>query len=367
MDEEKNTLNFKIQTFEYRGHRVKTVFCNGVPHVIATDALLRIAQGRVSVGATPYYALQFLEALDEMGISSLSDVTCADIRKFADSISGVSDGIVDQYVAVINGLFDSFVELGGIAHPTIIGGDATFCAFAKPYKSTHHLTIAGKVLQLSCKKPKKEKDYSAPSYLKWYTDDQIDIICKTLSLRDRCIFLISVEAGYRISSVLSIKLDFNNLKNGIVTETRSKTGKTHPAKISAQLTQWIVQYVSGQRRRVVQKAGNDPGNLFLTTTGNSVVYSHFYKNLKYSQKKISNEQPEMNDISLHTHAGRSTYFNRLMHKNQEAKAKGMPSLSDQQIMHLMDWKTMDCLSAYYNFMEKGIDPSALWHDLFDEY
>lgn len=105
-------MEYSVQTFTYNGKKIKTVFCGGLPDTVATDALLRIAQGRVSVGALPYYAKNFLTALAETGISSLSGVTCADIRFFADTfLSDASAGVVKQYAAVINGIFDSFVEL----------------------------------------------------------------------------------------------------------------------------------------------------------------------------------------------------------------------------------------------------------------
>lgn len=360
-------MEYSVQTFTYNGKKIKTVFCGGLPDTVATDALLRIAQGRVSVGALPYYAKIFLTALAETGISSLSGVTCADIRFFADTfLSDASAGVVKQYAAVINGIFDSFVELNGVVHPTLLSGDATYLASAKPYKSTHHHTIAGKVLMLCCKQEAKANDRAAPLYCKWYTDAEIDIIGQTLSLRDRCIFRLSVETGYRISSVLSIKLDIDALRRGYVQETRSKTGPIHAARISSELMDLLIRYIFGKRRQIAEKTGKDSDSLFLTTTGRPAEYGHFQKALKYAEEKIRQSHPEMHDITLHTHAGRSTFFNRLMCKNEEAKKNGLPYLSDAQIMALMDWVTMQCLDAYYDFLNKGINPSVLWKDYYDD-
>jgi len=82
------------------------------------------------------------------------------------------------------------------------------------------------------------------TYTKWYTPEEIELVANALSLRDRCIFLCSVETGYRISSVLSITANADHIKRGFVEETFSKTGRLHQAQISPYLQRCLAQSTS---------------------------------------------------------------------------------------------------------------------------
>lgn len=314
------------------------------------------------------YARIFCEYLLTKGITDLADVTAADLRFFAEELvsAGKSAAVVNAYASLIGEIFNAFMELNGHPHSTLLRGDAAFAAGGRGRKRRKNYTIASSIIGRKVSPKDRRKKATMVTYTKWYTLEEIELVANTLSLRDRCIFLCSVETGYRISSVLSIFTNNENIKNGFVQETFSKTGPTHSAGITPQLQRALVEYMTTERRRVLEKTDEDNEYLFLTSKGKNagkpVTYNAFYIALKTAEKKIHETHPDKQDMVLHTHAGRSTFFNRLMHHNLEQKKAGKECLSDNQICHLMDWSSMDCLEAYYDFQERALPPTPLYED-----
>ena len=315
-----------------------------------------------------YYAQHFHTYLIESGITDLSEVTAADIRFFAEGLvaSGKSVSVINAYASFIGEIFSAFMELNGHPHSTLLKGDAAFAAGGRSKKQRSNFTLAATIIRRKVSTKETRKKAAMITYTKWYTPEEIELVSQSLSLRDRCIFLTSVETGYRISSVLSILANAEDLKNGIVEETFSKTGPTHAAGISPMLQRYLVEYMTTERHRMVEKTGEDNEHLFLTNkgknTGKPVSYNAFYIALKTAEKKIHEAHPDKQDMVLHTHAGRSTFFNRLMHHNLEQKQARKECLSDNQICHLMDWTSMNCLEAYYDFQERALPPTPLYED-----
>ncbi len=314
------------------------------------------------------YARIFCDHLLQKGITDLADVTAADLRFFAEELisAGKSAAVVSAYASLIGEIFAAFMELNGHPHSTLLKGDAAFAAGGRGKKRRNNFTLAATIIRRKVSKKETRQKIAMVTYTKWYTPEEVQLVAHNLSLRDRCIFLISVETGYRISSVLFILANTENIKNGFVEETFSKTGSTHAARISPTLQRYLAEYMATERRRVVEKAGEDNGFLFLTSKGKNagkpLSYNAFYLALKAAEKKIHEAHPDKQDMVLHTHAGRSTFFNRLMHNNLERKQAGENYLSDSQICHLMDWSSMDCLDAYYDFQERALPPTPLYED-----
>lgn len=332
-------------------------------------ALVDLQTKRQSSGKSLcYYARHFCTYLQEKDVADLSEVTAADVRFFTETLiaEGKSASVLEAYAALISEIFNAFLELNGHPHPTLMKGDAEYATGGRGKKRRKHYTLAGNIIRRKVSKKEKNKAIPMVTYTKWYTPGEIKIVASTLSLRDRCIFLCSVETGYRISSVLSIMANSDDIKNGFVEETFSKTGRLHQAQISLFLQRSLVEYMSSERRRVTDKVGQDCGYLFIGHKGKNVgkqlSYNAFYLALQAAEKKIHSAYPNRQDIKLHSHAGRSTYFNTLMHQNLERKLAGKDYLSDTSICHLMDWKSMECLAAYYDFQERAIPPSPLYED-----
>jgi len=332
-------------------------------------ALVDLQTKRQSSGKSLcYYARHFCTYLQEKSIADLSEVTAADIRFFAETLieEGKSAPVVEAYAALISEIFNAFLELNGHPHPTLMKGDAEYATGGRGKKKRKHYTLAGSIIRRKVSKKEKNKSIPMVTYTKWYTPEEIEMVANTLSLRDRCVFLCSVETGYRISSVLSIMANTDNIKNCFVEETFSKTGRLHQAQISPYLQRCLAEYMSAERRCVTDKVGHDCGYLFVVRKGKDVgkplSYNAFYLALKAAEKRIHSTYPDKKDMKLHSHAGRSTYFNTLMHQNLKRKQTGQPYLSDSTICHLMDWKSMECLDAYYDFRERAIPPSPLYED-----
>ena len=332
-------------------------------------ALVDLQTKRQSSGKSLcYYARHFCTYLQEKDVADLSEVTAADVRFFTETLiaEGKSASVLEAYAALISEIFDSFLELNGHPHPTLTKGDAEYAAGGRGKKRRKHYTLAGNIIRRKVSMKEKNKAIPIVTYTKWYTPEEVEMVADMLSLRDRCVFLCSVETGYRISSVLSIMANTDDIKNGFVEETFSKTGRLHQAQISAYLQRCLAEYMATERCRVIDKVGQDCGHLFVgqkgKNAGKPLSYNAFYLALKAAEEKIHSAYPDRQDMMLHSHAGRSTYFNTLMHQNLERKQAGEEYLSDSKICHLMDWKTMDCLDAYYNYQERAIPPSPLYED-----
>ena len=344
---------------------------DGLPNLVVpiNTALIDLQSKRQSSGKSlGYYAQHFYAYLVEKGVSDFCDVTAADIRFFAEKLvqEEKSSAVIQAYASLIGEVLDAFCELNGRPHITLLKGDAVYAAGGRGKKRRKHYTLASTIILR--KANNKEQNATVPmlTYTKWYTPEDVNLVFHQLPLRDRCIFLCSIETGYRISSVLSIRANPEHIRNGFVEETFSKTGRLHRAQISPLLQRSIAEYMSNQRRCVTQKAARDDGYLFTThkgeRAGQVLSYNAFYLALKSAEKHIHETFPDKQGLILHTHAGRSTYFNTLMHQNLERKQAGEDYLSDKTVCHLMDWKTMDCLEAYYDFQERKILPSALYQD-----
>ena len=200
------------------------------------------------------YARIFCDHLLQKGITDLADVTAADLRFFAEELisAGKSAAVVNAYASLIGEIFNAFIELNGHPHSTLLKGDAAFAAGGRGKKRRSNYTLAAAIIRRKVSKKERRQKTAMITYTKWYTPEEVQLVAQTLSLRDRCIFLLSIETGYRISSVLSIFATTENIKNGFVEETFSKTGPTHAARISPTLQRYLAEYMATERRRVVE-------------------------------------------------------------------------------------------------------------------
>ena len=315
-----------------------------------------------------YYARDFLRYLDAESITDLMDVTAGHIRLYAESLVNAekSNAVIETHTHVIDAIFDKFCELNGRPHETLLYGDMEFAAGGRDRKNKHE-TKAGKIIRRMLNM--KEKNAAEPmiNYTKWLSPQEVETIYNALSLRDRCIFLTSIETGYRISSVLSIMANPDDTKNRIARETFSKTGRLHAAEISERLANAIMTYMTTDRANAVKNAGEDCGVLFIKNKGKNIgkplCYDDYYHVLKVAEKRIHLQDEGMSHLILHTHASRSTYFNHLMRTNFKDKCEGKRYLSDFEICHLMDWRSMSCLENYYRFNERASEPSSLYSEM----
>lgn len=351
-----------------------------------TPALIDIQNRRKSGDKDAYLAKTFFEYLsDEWQIRDLKDVEAMHIARFAEHLLATppergrrksedgnsaprSNASLERYASLLDRIFEEMYMRGVRPHISLIWGDSSLALSGPPRNRRKTLTLAGFAIRKQ--KNPKEKPCPDDSYLysKWLTPEQIEMVYRSLPLRDRCIFLIGLETGYRISSVLSIQNVADNIRNRFLQETFSKTGRLHAAMISQRLQADIINYVRTERANIVSEAGFDCGALFLAAKGKNkgkaLTEDAFSKRLKAVEQKINAAYPENEKLNLHSHAGRSTYFNRLMRQNLERKRSGEKHLSDIEICQLMDWASMASLEHYYNYREHSNDGSVLYQDYF---
>lgn len=178
--------------------------------------------------------------------------------------------------------------------------------------------------------------HSMPEYTKWYTPQEVNAIAKQLRLDYACVFLVSVHTGFRISSILSVRLWDVDLQNGTITPTTSKTRKVHAAALPPFLVQLLTIYIT--RMRMQYESTSD--YLFLGKSGEPMTYYAYRKALNAAGAKIGIKDP------LHTHAGRSTYLKNLRTLQFEQQRTHQPAITDAELCALMDWKNLQCLDDY---------------------
>ena len=243
-----------VRRYPVPGKTVKTIYCGVIPLTIATEVMIRRAQTAERGCDAGYYLRDFVESLQLAPDEDLSQITIDHIRSFADSLvaAGKSESVCLAYAMVIDAYFTEYRCRGGRVHDTLLRGDAVYTArYGRTKKDIGLATLAGEVIR---SRIPRRRVYAEPRYTKWYTDEEISLIARHLSLRDRCIFLIGIETGYRISSILSIPYDISKLNCRIVEETKSKTGLLHAARISADLRDLIQRYINTDRISAAKKA-----------------------------------------------------------------------------------------------------------------
>lgn len=177
---------------------------------------------------------------------------------------------------------------------------------------------------------------SMPSYCKWYTSQQIDVLQKNLRLDYACIFLISVYTGMRASSVLSLHLDAFDAKNRTLAEKRSKTGQVHTCIIPSSLSSMLTTYIVEMRSMYMSSSEF----LFVQRNSSPVSYNAYRKALCTAANKAGFKEP------VHTHAGRSTFLANLRSYQLRERRLGHETFSDADICLLMDWTSLQCLYNY---------------------
>jgi integrase/recombinase XerD len=181
-------------------------------------------------------------------------------------------------------------------------------------------------------------------YIKWYTDDDIDILFNSFkTLRDKAIFLISVQCGFRIDEILSIKLQDYSNDNRIVRISRSKT-TTRSHKISKELSNLIDRYILTERYDAEIYSGKINEYLFINIRrdkycGEEISYTNIIGIFKRTAKKAGYDPNQ-----IRTHSGRSTKVMELLYLQSESNNL----LTDHEITETMGLSNTKGLEPYKN-------------------
>lgn len=243
----------------------------------------------------------------------------SNIKSYVNTISKVYESLAMKNYSLDNSLFRPLPEM------ILSGGLRT------KQRSLTYVSQMAKLLpresSLSC---------SMPSYCKWYTSQQIDVLYKNLRLDYACIFLISVYTGMRVSSILSLRLDSFNARNRTLAEKRSKTGQIHTCIIPSSLSNKLTAYIVEMRSLYMSSSEC----LFIQKNGSAISYNAYRKALATAAQKAGFNEP------VHTHAGRSTFLANLRSYQLRERRLGHETFSDADICLLMDWTSLQCLYNY---------------------
>jgi integrase len=180
------------------------------------------------------------------------------------------------------------------------------------------------------------------NYRKWYTRDIIDVICSNFkTIRDKVIFLISVEGGCRIDEILNIKYsDYDSYERKIYI-SKSKTFE-RDVYLPLYVCEEIDRYINTERQQVeVIKGILEP--LFINLNkgkyqGTQVKYLNYYTILKNCANRAG-----MRSEEIITHAGRSTRAQSLVEHQVLHPEDG---ITDSIIQEIMGWSNIDSIQPY---------------------
>jgi len=184
---------------------------------------------------------------------------------------------------------------------------------------------------------KKNKEY-----IKWYTDDEVAILATNFrTIRDKVIFLITVEGGCRIDEVLTIKYtDYDGIE-GTVYISESKTAQ-RTVHLPDYVCREIDRYIDTERRDVETDFGLLE-HLFVNlrrdkSYGNPITYSNFNRILKNAAARAGFDYRK-----IKTHSGRSTKAQNLIEHQIIYPEDGV---TDAFILETMGWRRMDSIKPY---------------------
>lgn len=169
--------------------------------------------------------------------------------------------------------------------------------------------------------------YKAPKqYIKWYSNEEIRLIVTGFKqLRDKIIFLISIETGMRIGEICGLKMgDFDRYHHSLSVERSFNIANNAYAKttnrtnyISRNLSDAISQYISRSRKLVLSSEFlfvNHKG----VYTGNPISPTNYSAILKRVAASVG-----MNPDLIRTHNGRSTRAQQLVELMRDKPESGV--------------------------------------------
>jgi len=186
------------------------------------------------------------------------------------------------------------------------------------------------------------------NHLKWYTDQEIELISSNLRLlRDRTIFKITVDTGMRIGEVLGLKIEHFNphesslqilRQNNIENKARAKT-KERLLFLPPSLTSMIQTYISTERYESDITGTNYLFiNYFGVHKGTPLKTRNFLRILKDAGEAASLPRSE-----IRTHSGRSTRAQKLVELMEDYPELG---INETFINEELGWSSERTIKVY---------------------
>lgn len=223
--------------------------------------------------------------------------------------------------------------------PTNLEGKAT-----KRYNKMKNSFLYGQIWQTDYSKELKEnyRFRQNKEHTKWYTEEEKEALASNFkTIRDKVIFLITVEGGARIDEILTLKYeDYNSIERTIFIR-KSKTF-CREIVLPRYVCDEIDRYISTERQEV-EIAQGLLDDLFINlkcgdTQGSRVEYRNYWEVLKRCAKRAG-----MDPSKVITHAGRSTRAQELIEMQILSPEQG---ITDTLICDVMGWTSIDSAKPY---------------------
>lgn len=193
-------------------------------------------------------------------------------------------------------------------------------------------------------------------YEKWYTDEQVEAIISNLrTYRDKAMFSISLD-GLRIDEILSSQMHLYHAGEGTLKLCRSKGRSEEAARICvlsersrALLEEYLYNERSAVEQRLIELGRVAPTEIFLNlrerkdSFGEPMGYHNALEILKRAAKRAG-----LDPSKIRTHSGRSTKASELFRQ----QAVDPSTLTDNQILEIMGWRSMDSAEPYKNRQDR---------------
>lgn len=327
---------------------------NSIPFYEINDWLMDI--GKTSTNKTYGNAIiRFLKYLDQVEVH-YKDASLKTIRKYvnhllynsADNTTSIvpilSDATINNYLTVVSEFYRWMADELQVNLPLFSSKSASSRGSGIRLKKSF---MYGQVytfkegysfnMKRTNRKIKPRKEY-----IKWYSTEEIEAIADNFNtLRDRIIFLISVEVGYRIDEILTMKYEDFDRFTGKIRCSKSKTMER--AHIIPQyLWDDMERYLITDRQEIENKKGICE-HLFINlrkgpNQGKPVSYRNYWDILRRTAKRAG-----LDAEKIRTHSGRSTKVQQLIEKQILHPEK---NITDLFIKEYFGWTSIDSLSPY---------------------
>ena len=337
----------KIGIFEKTANkpeqRLHMILDGGIPDILVNDVLLR--QNFIKKKDIPHREntgpvfrwCKFANYIWEHYQKTYMNASMDNIYEFLymlEDLEGCSYLTISGYVAVISKVYEHLAAHNYPIDKSLFRPTEDILITGRKKSRRQNLTYISNLRQLF--KSKEIREASMPSYEKWYTKDIEEKLLSVLRIDYACIFMLTIFTGFRISSVLALRVDSIDLKNMRVNETISKTGKIHSVIIPSELCRFLTTYITEVRSQYKSNSSV----LFINKAGMPITYNACDKAFKRAAKKAGITE------KIHTHAGRATFLAALRSKQINDKRENRDTFSDADICQLMDWSSMACLENY---------------------
>lgn len=198
-------------------------------------------------------------------------------------------------------------------------------------------------------------------YIKWYSEEEIEAISSNFTtIRDKVVFLLTVEGGMRIDEVLSLEMTSIDHIDRTVQPIRSKRQEDGSEQIrvialTEETYKLLNDYIDNERAAAESESNRFINEIFINLNkgknqGRPLKYNNYRGILKTAAKKAG-----LNEELIRTHSGRSTKVDSLLEHQVKYPED---NLTDEIIRQIMGWEDCNSIQPYKNRGNKAIALAA---------